>query len=272
MDNYYKIHLNLARNSLRVLVNHFKISKLFLPFYICPTVKNILKQENVETVFYHIDDNFFPIGDFENEDFILYPNYFGVCSKNIEILEKKYKSLIVDNAQAFFMLPKGLASFNSPRKFFFQSFGLKDGSELFIKDVENIFLNYPKDDFEYETIENNFSYDSFLKNEKRLEEQKDIKQISSSSFKILNSIDFEKEKVRRLNKFYTLNEKYSSRNELKFELSKNDVPFVYPLLTFDEDLAKNVLKEYDYILRYWTNLPKNFNEYKLYKNLLPLPL
>ena len=58
-----------------------------------------------------------PSLEFNKEAYILYPNYFGICDKNVEKLVQIYPKLIVDNAHAFYAQPSGLASFNSARKF-----------------------------------------------------------------------------------------------------------------------------------------------------------
>ena len=126
MKSIFKYEFNSARNALRVLIREFKIKKLCLPFYLCPALRNAVKKEGCETEFYHIDKNFFPLKDFREDDFILYPNYFGLCENNVKILAEKYPKLIFDNAHAFYSEHFGFASINSYRKFFFNSFGIKD--------------------------------------------------------------------------------------------------------------------------------------------------
>ncbi|MBR6163252.1 hypothetical protein IKQ26_05145 [bacterium] len=269
MNTFFKYEFNSARNALRVLVRDFKIKKIHLPFYLCPAVKNALRLEGCETEFYHIDKNFYPLKDFNADDFVLYSNYFGICENNVKILAEKYPKLIVDNAHAFYSPFFGFASVNSCRKFFFHSFGVKDGAVLRVK--APISLSFPKDKEEYPQIINDFSYTSLLKNEKRVDEF-DIMTISECSRKILSKIDFEKEKNERRQRFLELDKKYKEINELHFELSDSEVPFVYPLLTRDENLQKELTKNNDLILRYWTNLPETFPEYEFYKYLLPLPL
>ena len=68
-----------------------------------------------------------PAQEFPLNSFILYPNYFGICDKNVENLVNIYPKLIVDNAHAFYAKPCGFASFNSERKFR----NVKDGAYLF---------------------------------------------------------------------------------------------------------------------------------------------
>lgn len=269
MNHVFKYEFNSARNALRVLVREFKIKKLHLPFYLCPALRNALRQEGCEIEFYHIDKNFFPVLNIAKTDFVLYPNYFGICTKNVMRLSEEYPNLIVDNAHAFYSEHFGFASINSYRKFFFNSFGLKDGACLTVN--EPLAKTYEQDKTKYEQIKNIYDYNELLKNEKRVDEF-EILTISECSSEIFKEIDFEKDKKERREKFFELDKKFSSFNELRFELGKNEVPFVYPLLSRDEKLQRELTKNNDLILRYWTNLPQNFTEYDFYKYLLPVPL
>ena len=112
------IKLNTARNCLRYIIRAYGIEEIYVPYYICPTIKSAIRKEKAKINFYHVDKKFMPVNDFGKDYFILYPNYFGICSKNVQILSKKYKNLIVDNAHSFYSDSLGLASFNSLRKFF----------------------------------------------------------------------------------------------------------------------------------------------------------
>jgi hypothetical protein len=248
-------------------VREFEIRKVHLPYYLCPVIKNALKKENCDLEFYHIDENFFPACSFSTDDFILYSNYFGICTKNVRVLSEKYPNLIVDNAHSFYSPHFGFASFNSYRKFFFFSHNLKDGACLRVnKPLKN---EYSK--AETEDIQNDFSYNSMLRNEKRVDEF-DIQRISDTSKEILKKINFDEDKKKRIEMFSELNEKYKSFNELSLKLEEDEIPFVYPFLTYDEKLAEKITKNNDLILRYWNTLPESFLEYRFYKYLIPIPL
>ncbi len=264
----FKYEFNSARNALRGLLRELKIRKIHLPFYICPVLKNAVRKEDCRIEFYHIDENFFPVCDFDADDFILYPNYFGICTKNVRRLAEKYPNLIVDNAHAFYSPHFGLASFNSYRKFFFFSHNLKDGACLSVKKI--LSTEYPKDEAKDEEIAD-FSYNSLLKNEKRVDKFEVFK-ISDVSKDTLNKINFDEDKKERLERFFKFHEKYKSLNELKIELEDGEIPFVYPFLTYDEKLAEKITQNNDLILRYWNTLPESFLEYKFYKYLIPIPL
>ena len=114
---YKKLYLNLARNSLRYIIKTYKIKELNIPYYLCKTVRQSIVKEGCKPLFYHIDDNFMPQKTFDENEYVLYPNYFGICDKNVKILSKKYPKIIIDNSHSFYSSPEGFACFNSARKF-----------------------------------------------------------------------------------------------------------------------------------------------------------
>lgn len=261
---YQVVKLNTARNSLRYIVNAFNIKEIYLPYYICPVVRNVLNKENCRIVFYNIDLNFKPKQDFPKNAFILYPNYFGVCSSIVEELSLKYKSLIVDNAHSFFSEPKGIASFNSLRKFFNQ---LRDGSFLYI--VNDKVDNYQQDDYSY--FFSKMTEEEFILNENRLDNE-DIKLISKATYSYFSLIDLNEEKQRLKNHFEYYHKKYGSENLLKIDIKSNEFPFKYPLLLETVEKANIIVKELSAqginVYRYWNNLPDNFEEKAFYERLV----
>lgn len=114
---YKTIKLDYARNSLKYLIRAFEIKEIRMPYYLCDVMRHAAFAEGCKPLFYHIDDNFMPVNNFRDDEFVLYPNYFGVFDKNVEILSKIYPKLIVDNAHSISSTPQGLACFNSVRKF-----------------------------------------------------------------------------------------------------------------------------------------------------------
>lgn len=123
------LKFDLARNALRYLIREYHIKKIHIPYYLCDVIRHTVYAENCTPRFYHIDDNFMPEESFSPEEYILYPNYFGICGKNVEKLALLYSKLIVDNAHAFYDSPSGFACFNSARKFL----PVKDGAYLWFK-------------------------------------------------------------------------------------------------------------------------------------------
>ena len=126
---YEKLEFRYARESLKYLIKLINIKKLYLPYYLCDVIRHSVIATGCKPMFYHINDKFFPAIEFDKSDYILYPNYFGVCEDNVNKLEKLYPKLIVDNAHAYYLPPQGLACFNSKRKFLQVPYG----SELYVK-------------------------------------------------------------------------------------------------------------------------------------------
>lgn len=115
--DYKILYFNLGRECLRHIVKTFGIKEIKIPYYLCDAIRHTLFEEGCKPVFYHIDDDFLPSEEFSKEDFILYPNYFGICTKNIKDLVNIYPKLIVDNAHAYYDNPLGFACFNAGHKF-----------------------------------------------------------------------------------------------------------------------------------------------------------
>lgn len=132
---YKHVTFDSGRDCLRYIIKKYGITEMHIPYYLCDAVRHTLAEEKCKPVFYHINDNFYPINDFRKKDFILYPNYWGICTKNTEKLVQKYPKVIVDNAHAFFNAPIGFACFNAGHKF-----GFKE-SYAFIRDKSA--MNWP---------------------------------------------------------------------------------------------------------------------------------
>ena len=120
-----------ARDAFGYLIQKYEIKEVFMPYYLCDVMRHTAVTHGAKPVFYHIDDDFLPVQDFPLDAYVLYPNYFGICAKNVEKLEKLYPKLIVDNAHAYFEKPSGFACFNSAKKFL----PVKEGANLWIKDI-----------------------------------------------------------------------------------------------------------------------------------------
>lgn len=261
------VKLNSARNCLRYLIKAYKIGTLYVPHYICPCIKSILRKEITNIKYYHIDDKFMPAEKFRADSYILYPNYFGICTNNVRLLEKEYRNLIVDNSHAFYAQPMGLASLNSLRKFFQMRYGVMDGAYLYTEKI----IEQPirtADDYE---IDEDITYEKIIKNEHRIDNEP-LMYISKATEKIMSYIDFEDEKIIRLNNFFKFAQKYDKINELSFNLEKDEIPFVYPLYTHSEEIGYELEKQGLLIYRYWEGLPATFDEYNYYKYLIPIPL
>lgn len=261
---YKIIKLNSARNCFHYIIKAFGINEIYLPFYICPVLRNTARKSGCKMNFYHIDENFYPIYDFPKDAYVLYLNYFGVCSSIVKELANKHDNLIIDNAHSFFSEPSGLASFNSIRKFFPN---IRNGAFLYTQ--KNIDFSFPNDEFEYEVKP--LSEVAIIKNEYFIDTQ-EIKIMSNCTFSYFSSLDLTFEKNRKRKFFEDLSSKYSKYNELKITISEYDVPYRYPLLIKDKTLFNDVLfslfKNGNSPLRLWQKLPASYPESIFYNHLI----
>ncbi len=266
--------LNCARNCLRYVIRAFKIKEIYLPYYTCPVIWQAVQKEKCKIKFYHINENFYPLVDFPKDAFILYTNYFGVCAGNVKKLASIYQNLIIDNAQAFYMPKYGIASFNSIRKFF----GVSDGAYLYTdKLIDNEMFkmdtSYQRFSHLLKRIDVNakFGYDDFLKNDDSFVTE-DIKLMSNLTRTIINSIDLEEARRKRIENFKILENFLKDKNLLPLKLDVDDVPMVYPYLIKDANIRKNLLKNKIYVDTYWSPMPEEYYEGIFQKYLIPLPI
>lgn len=260
---YNKLFFNLARNSLRYIIRTYKIKEINIPYYLCDEIRHSIIKENCKPVFYHTDDNFLPTKTFDKNEYILYPDYFGICGKNTEKLCTLYPKMIIDNSHSFYSEPKGFACFNSARKFL----PVYNGSVLWIEKTDNI-NKYGED--KYIDI-NDSNYNKYqAETDFRTAEPAFISEKLKEQIEKFNNLS------ERKKKFMSFHEKYQTVNLLNINPDNVYSPFCYPLLAKDEATADKFAGEltdkgYE-IFRYWNNLPKTYNEYKFYRNLIPIPL
>ena len=281
------IALNSARNSLRYIIKAYDIKEIFIPYYTCPVVYQALEKEKCKISCYHIDNDFMPICKFKKEDFIFYTNYFGICAKNVKVLARKYKNLIIDNAQAFYMPKTGIATFNSIRKFF----GVPDGALLYcdknLKKQLKQSVSYNKFSHLVKRLDisASYGYTDFRKNSEHLAKEP-IKYMSNLTTELFNSIDIQQARKKRLKNFIFLHSKLSKTNKLNINLTKEDVPMIYPyLIKNGNKLREQLIKQKIYVAQYWNDLKNNTTQYntiqyallntdekKFIENLIAIPI
>lgn len=284
LDNYNlpmlhedAIALNCGRNALAYLIESKNIKSIYLPYFLCDSVKNVCNKYNVQIKFYHIKDNF-EIEDLEaNNEWIYVVNYYGQLSREYMYeLKKKYNNIILDNAQAYFNYPlKKLDTIYTCRKFF----GVSDGAFLYTD--KKITRNLEFDEsFErikfilgrYEREASQFYNDSVENNKLFMNEP--IKKMSKLTYNLLHAIDYKFIKDRRNENFEYLNEHLKSKNLLK--VKECEGPYMYPfMIKNSEKIKKNLLLKKIYIPTLWPNVINEMDEstleYKYAKNILPIP-
>lgn len=275
------LQLNSGRGALEYIVRSSNLKKVHVPLFTCSEIIELLEKLGVETQLYNINESLeFVVEDFDENDTIIYTNYFGLKNEFIRSLSSKFSSLIIDNAQAFFAKPiVGMDTLYSPRKFF----GVPDGGYLFTDKFLDISLetdlSASRADHLLERIDSNASqgYHLFLRNELAIKDQP-LKKMSNLTDTLLRSINYQKARISRNKNFDFFHKALSKVNKLAnvIDIVTIDGPMVYPLLNWNGRLRENLIDNNIYIPTYWPNVfelttPDDW-EYQLSSNLLPLPV
>lgn len=280
--------LNCGRNALAYLIEARKIQRIFIPYFLCSSVKNVCFQyKSVEVSFYHINEHFLPdinILDLNPDIFLYVVNYYGMLS-NSWILETKkiHPNFIVDNSQAFFQkCVDGVDTIYSPRKYF----GVPDGAYLYTTaKVERVLkqdISYERMRFilgRYEVNANTF-YKESSENNNRFEKE-NIKEMSKLTHNLLRGIDYEYVKKVRQSNVLFLTSCLSNSNAIAYPphcyTMSTDGCFMYPLmLKSDGDtIRKRLQNQKIYVPKLWPDCNEdecNIFELDCIHNIIPLPV
>jgi len=270
------------------IYNAFRILNqdiIYIPYYQCETVRDILLKYGVKIKYYYCDREYNPlITDSTENATILLINYFGIMSsERMCNLASKYKNVIIDNSQAFFAPPIGSCmNVYSTRKFI----GVPDGAYL-IGSHANDYLEEYEQDYSSDTslfllqrIEygcEGKAYQGKQKNDERIDNS-GIKRMSKLTRAILDGIDYNFIKRKRIENFEiacSLFESINKINPKKF-YDKDCVPMVYPLL-IENDMVLPKLIENKVFQGHWWNYileeaPQDSYEYYLSKYMIPITI
>jgi hypothetical protein len=273
------VELNTGRNALLYLVNAKKIRKLYLPFFLCNSVSDMLNKHKINYEYYHIAKYFLPIfdQDLKNDGYLYIVNYYGQITDNvISGFKDKYKNIILDNTQSFFQKPVlGVDTIYSCRKYF----GVPDGAYLSTDAILDEKLEEDQSSSRMKHILGRLEgqasdyYDEFKKNDESFKELP-IKKMSQLTRNILGAIDYEKVIEARNRNFKYLHDRLENTNILEIKLPYG--PFAYPYYVENGiEIRKKLAEKKIYIPTLWPNvLKENLEdsiEYDYAANILPLP-
>lgn len=284
-DRYNDVHIarfNSGRASIVAAAKSVNTKKLYIPYYNCDVVQKALDLYCIPYEKYFIDEKLVPkIDPVGSDEWILYVNYFGTSNEEKPIqIARKYKNVIFDNTQAFFMKPVldgNCMNVYSPRKFI----GLVDGGYLVWSGERKVDESYPMDisweraGFLFKSIElgTNAAYKDNLDSKICLSEG--IKKMSVLTQKMLKSVEYDDIAEKRHRNYQVLINKFKNINELRLPM-EGYAPFVYPLVVNDPSLRNKVVSHKIYTPQWWKYLldevPADSIEAYLSKWLLPLPV
>lgn len=277
------ITYNSARSAFFDLIQQSKIQKIWIPKYICNSMLEPLRILKVEVIFYDLNTDFSPCipRKLKEDEYLLYVNYFGICSSiQIDILTIYPKERVIfDHSQAFYVAPLDcLATIYSPRKFL----PVAEGG-LLITNITNVpqysnHNNIGDNIKQYEHIfirclsDANKGYSTFTLNESKFDKCNPI-DMSNITKLLLNNFNYQKMQELRLENFRYLHSHLKHLNQLSLDLQHIKSPLTYPLM-IGVNLSKQLSSRNIYIPTYWvdslTRIEINSFEAKLVNNVTHL--
>jgi hypothetical protein len=279
-NEYYKnlLSLNMGRNALLYLLKAKNIQKLYIPYYLCNSISNMLEKHEFDFVYYHIDADFNPVFNKKlcEGEYLYIVNYYGqLTNDKVICLKQKYGKIILDNTHAFFQKPiDGIDTIYSCRKFF----GVPDGAYLSTDSVldEELEVDISKDRMihilgRFEGTASDY-YSNFQENDASFKFEP-LKYMSKLTKNILGAIDYEKVKEIRDENYTYLESRLKKMNKLR--LITPEGPFAYPFyLENGVKVRKKLAEKKIYIPTLWPNVledtPESSLEYDYAANILPL--
>ena len=270
--------VNNARCALLYIIKARHYNKVYLPYFLCDSVRLVLEREKIPFEEYRIDRTFLPLLDIKTkpEEVVYIVNYYGLISEEQLInLKNRYGNIVVDNAQAFFTRPvKGIDTLYSCRKFF----GVPDGGYAytdaeFQEDIpEDVSMDRMKHILgRFEGNSASDYYDYFNNNDESFKEI-ELRHMSKLTHNILGAIDYQAAKRRREENFMFLSKALGEDNILKIKCPAG--PYAYPFyvqngMTIKKQLAQRKI----YVATLWPNvLGTGLDiETEFAENILPLP-
>lgn len=280
-NEYYKdlIPLNSGRNALLYLMKAKNIEKIYIPYYLCDSVSDMLDRNGYSFEYYKIDYSFRPSFNksLDQNEYLYIVNYYGQLTNNdIAVLAENYGQVVIDNTQSFFQQPlEGIDTIYSCRKFF----GVPDGAYLstntkVIEDL-SVDISFNRMTHLLGRFEENASryYDSFKDTDEKFKNEP-LKAMSKLTHNILGAIDYGRVINVRNENYSYLDNHLKAKNKLN--IKPPNAPFSYPFyIDSDVEIRKKLAEKKIYLPTLWPNVLEDKNkesiEYKYTANILPLP-
>lgn len=271
-----------ARAAFLALLRAGEPRRVWMPYFTCFTMLSSLRQAGVEVVFYSIDRQFGIADDITlgDGDWLLYTNYFGLCSGIAESVINRFgaNQVVIDASQALYSGPFDcLATIYSPRKFL----GVPDGGLL----VSRLQVPEPTqvDDGSFDRAISLLKRAAFSPEaayaehhcaEETLFDQEPAA-MSRLTLRMLAGIDYAEVRRARNRNFAYLHERLGQHNLLDLTHLHADGPLCYPLLADCDGLRKLLISKRIYVPTYWHDVlalvPAASEEAFLVDRLIPLP-
>ena len=279
-SEYYPkaLAVNCGRSAAVLLAKIRGYNTIYLPDYMCSSVKQAMIDNKIDYEIYSVGEDLKPVLDesLSDNEAIYIVNYYGQFRDDVIDYKRKWKNVILDNAQDFFYCPGFVDCIYTCRKFF----GVADGGYVTLSADCNTeeYNRLPVDvsfdrmrfvmgrfeknasEFYKESVENN---DVFI--------GKPLLKMSKLTNNLLRSIDYEFVKQTRTENFRFLHGRLSDLNEFK-SVKLVDGAFMYPLrITQGNDLRKELQQRKIYVPKLWPDVEQTGIANKLADEIVPLP-
>lgn len=282
LSKYRNQTFNSGRSAILGAIQNYGVDKIWLPYYLCPTVKEFLIKRRITVREYFLTKEYIPIIEKISEDeMILWTNWYGCMKPSItKYIRQTYGDrLIFDNAQGLFEEPD-TETYNcyyiySCRKFL----GVSDGAYLIqkhIKERENIHLQKFQGDWTYlesgMDMKASSQYVKYQINENKMKDC--FSDMSNLTKEYLKMISWDNVKQKRKENFKILHDYLKKINLLDIDYSSNS-PFMYPLFLCKDEIRSYLLEKDVFVPTWWKNLlglGPSYQEYLWSKYIIPLPI
>lgn len=276
------LHLNTVRNAILLTILEKGYKKVWIPKYLCSSVRNMLSREGISFESYPIAPSLEPFffRNLSAGEGMIVVNYFGQFSNvDLEEFRTRYTNIIIDNTHAFFQKPvPSIDTVYTCRKYF----GVSDGAYLNLSCFSQRFdvLETDRSHLRMQHLLGRFEctaaeyYDTFRANDDALNDEP-IKKMSRLTQNILGSISYRNVIQRRSTNFDILHKALHPVNQM--EVKNRAGLYMYPLLLEQgHALKKELIRRKIYVPTLWPGVltecgPEDF-EYKLADHLVPLPI
>lgn len=270
-----------ARAAFCALLRAGRPRRVWVPRYICDAMLAPLKALGLAFEFYALEEDFSVAAELQlrADDWLLYVNYFGVCTLQQQRLLQRFNpaQVVFDHAQAFFAPPMDcLATIYSPRKFF----GVPDGGLLVTRvpgveptEVDEQALQRATHLLKRLAATPESGYADYQNAERSLEDV-EPKRMSVLTERLFTSIDYSAVKEKRNENFRFLHQALAGVNALTLDLDAVDGPLCYPMLPITSVSHGSLAKQRIFVARYWPDVLARTNpgerEHLLSERLLAL--
>lgn len=276
------LRLNTVRNAMQYVIQNKGYSKVYIPYYLCHSVSNMLEKINMPYEYYYINENLEPIFNHRllDTEVIVIVNFYGQFDNGkILSLKNQYINVIIDNTHSFFQKPlEGVDTVYTCRKYF----GVPDGaylnSDIDYSKANELELDSSVDKMlhilgRYEESAGKY-YSIFKENDEKLSNQ-EIKRMSKLTNNLLKGINYSEVIEKRKKNFDFLDRELKSINKMR--IAQRAGLFMYPLLMDNGKQLKNKLIEQKiFVPTLWANVLENVEkhswEYNLVENMVLLPI